>query len=105
MKISSQLCYAHKIEYVKFFLKILNLEGHQNCIIGSKVREILMNWWIMHIGGVALGRVFTYSLRSRLVCDSDRACDSLAQIFPNIVPVYHHRQGQPAEFLTDNVFL
>ena len=48
-------------------LKDGSMEGHQNCIIGSKVTVILLNWSIEHIGGVASGRVCTCSLRSRLV--------------------------------------
>ena len=44
----------------------LNLEGHQNCISGSKVMVILLNGLILHIGGVASGRVCACSLRNRL---------------------------------------
>ena len=29
--------FLHKIEWVNMVLRILNLEGHQNCMIGSKV--------------------------------------------------------------------
>ena len=38
-----------------------------NCISGSKVMAILLNGLILHIGGVALGRIWAYSLHSRLV--------------------------------------
>ena len=44
----------------QFFLVqflIINLEGHQNRIIGSKVTAILLSGWILPIGGVALERV------------------------------------------------
>ena len=34
--------FLHKIEWVSMVLRILNLEGHQNCMIGSKVIAILM---------------------------------------------------------------
>ena len=40
-----------------FFWKILNLEGHPNCITGSKVTAIWLNGWILPIGGASLGRV------------------------------------------------
>ena len=58
---------SHKIEYVPMFLEILNLEGHLNCFIGSKVTAILGNGGILPSGRVASGRVCTCSLRSRLV--------------------------------------
>ena len=35
---------SHKIDHFTYILWILNLKGHQNCIIGSKVRTILLNW-------------------------------------------------------------
>ena len=38
---------------------ILNLEGHQNRFIGSKVTVILLIWWILSTGGVTSGRVCT----------------------------------------------
>ena len=56
---SNRLCYN--------FLEIINPEGHQNRIGGSKVTTILRKGWILHIGGVASGRVCACSLRSRLV--------------------------------------
>ena len=42
--------FNNKIAYISIFREILNLEGHQNCISGSRVREILMNGWIFLIG-------------------------------------------------------
>ena len=39
------------------FSEILNIEGHLNCCIGSKVTAILLNWWILSTGGVTSGRV------------------------------------------------
>ena len=36
--------------------EILNLEGHLNRCIGSKVTAILLNGWILPTGGVASGR-------------------------------------------------
>ena len=56
-----------KIDYVEKISEILNIEGHTNFVIGSKVLEILLNEGILPIGGVALGRVCACSLRSRLV--------------------------------------
>ena len=38
-------------------LDIINPEGFQNCIIGSKVTAILPDGWILPIGGVESGRV------------------------------------------------
>ena len=45
----------------------LNPDGHQNRISGSKVTGILLKEWILPIDGVASGRVYACSLRSRLV--------------------------------------
>ena len=59
--------FSHKIDYVTTVLEIPNLEGHPNCITGSKVMVILLNGWILLIGGVASGRVCVWSLPSRLV--------------------------------------
>jgi hypothetical protein len=56
-----------KIDYVTIFKEILNPEGYANCITGSKVTAILLNGWILPIGGASLGRVGTCSLCSRLV--------------------------------------
>ena len=38
---------------LKKSLVILNLKDHQNCNVGSKVMAILLNRWILPIGGVA----------------------------------------------------
>ena len=59
--------FSYKIDYVTIFKKILNLEGHLNRITGSRVTAILLNGWILPIGGVLSGRVCACSLRSRLV--------------------------------------
>ena len=42
---------------VKLILEVLNLKGHQNRNSSSKLTLILLNWWILPIGGVASGRV------------------------------------------------
>ena len=44
---------SHKIDYDI----ILNVEGHLNCITGSKVMAILLNGWILTTGGDASGRI------------------------------------------------
>ena len=44
---------SHKIEYVTICLEILNLEGHPNCITGSRVTAIFLNEWILPIGGAS----------------------------------------------------
>ena len=49
------------------FSEILNLEGHQNRCIGSKVTAILLNGWILPNAGASSERVCSCSLRSRLV--------------------------------------
>ena len=36
--------------------RLVNIEGHQNCILGSNGTAIFLNRWILPIGGVALGR-------------------------------------------------
>ena len=37
--------FSHRIDYIAIFKEILNLEGHQNCITGSRVTAILLNGW------------------------------------------------------------
>ena len=58
---------SYEIDYVIVIKNCLNLEGHQNSISGSKVKEILLKGWILPIGGASSGRVCACSLRSRLV--------------------------------------
>ena len=38
--------FSHKTDYVTIFKDILNLEGHPNCITGSKVTEMLNAEWM-----------------------------------------------------------
>ena len=57
--------FSHKIDRTWKFLKILNLKRHQHCTIGSKVTAILLNGWVLSIGGVASGRACTCSLHSK----------------------------------------
>ena len=59
--------FSHKIDYVTIFWDILNPEGHPNHITGSKVTAILLNRWILPIGGASSGRVCACSLSSRSV--------------------------------------
>ena len=40
---------GHKIDYITILKEILNLEGHQNCITGSRVTAILLNGGIFPI--------------------------------------------------------
>ena len=42
--------FSHKIYYITIFQEILNLQGHQNRITGSRVMLILLNGWIIPIG-------------------------------------------------------
>ena len=43
----------YKKDYVTQILRYLNPEGHQNCIIVSKVVAIELSVWILPVGGVA----------------------------------------------------
>ena len=47
--------YSHETDYVTF-LAVSKSQRHPNRIIGSKFTAILLNGWILPIGGVALGR-------------------------------------------------
>ena len=57
---------SHKSNYIDLFFKILNLEGHQNRCIGSKVTVILLNEWILPTVGAACGRVCTLHVKQLL---------------------------------------
>ena len=56
--------FSHKIDYILILMKILNPEGHPNRITGSKVTAILLNGWILPIGGASSGRVCAAGLLS-----------------------------------------
>ena len=43
--------FSHKIDYVTICWEILNIKGHTNRIIGLRVTYILLNGWILPIGG------------------------------------------------------
>ena len=51
------VAFSHKIDYVTNLQEILNPEGQQNRTTGSKVTAILLNGWILPVGGVASGKV------------------------------------------------
>ena len=40
------LVFNHKMIFVRDIIKFLNLKGHQNCIIGSKVTDICQTWFL-----------------------------------------------------------
>ena len=42
--------FSHKIDRFKKMLEILNITGHQNRIIDSKVTAILLNGWVLPFG-------------------------------------------------------
>ena len=44
-------CFQSEKRVCYIFKEILNLEGHPNRIIGSEVTAILLNRWILPIGG------------------------------------------------------
>ena len=70
--------FSHKIDYVNFLKEILNLKGHLICITGSRVTVILLNGWILPIGGAsAVGCRRSLGL-PRLVFET---CQSLRTIF------------------------
>ena len=48
---------SHKIDYITSFLEILNLQGNQNRITGSRVTAILLKGWIFSIGQSGGGSV------------------------------------------------
>ena len=48
--------YSNKMDYITIFLEILNLEGHQNRITGSKVMAILLNGWLFTYWGSFVGK-------------------------------------------------
>ena len=45
--------FSHKIDNVTISQEILNLKGYPSCITGSKVTAILLNGWILPIGGAS----------------------------------------------------
>ena len=45
--------FSHKLDYLKIYLEILNLEGHPNRITGSRVTPILLTGWILPSGGAS----------------------------------------------------
>ena len=47
------VAFSHKIDYVTIFREILNPKGHPNCITGLKFTVILLNGWILPIGGAS----------------------------------------------------
>ena len=49
-----------KKEYVAQVKDMLNTKGYHNRSTGSKVTLILRNCWIMSVGEVALGRVYSH---------------------------------------------
>ena len=58
---------THKKDYVGKYTEIINLKGHQNRTTCSRVMAIFLKGKLLSIGGVASGRVCTYSMRSILV--------------------------------------
>ena len=66
-QVARDSCSSYNIDYVIVIKNFLNPEGHQNPISGSKEVAILLKGWILPIGGVASGKVCSYSLCSRLV--------------------------------------
>ena len=59
--------FSHKIDYVTIFMEIHNLEGHPNYSTDSRLTAILLNGWILPLGGAASESICACSLRRRLV--------------------------------------
>ena len=49
--------FSHKMDCAKNFKEILNLNEHPNYITGTKVTVILLNGWILLIGGASSVKV------------------------------------------------
>ena len=49
--------FSYKIDYIAQVQDIKKIKGYENNIICLKVKAVLLNWWILPIGRVALGRV------------------------------------------------
>ena len=45
--------FSHEIDDGKYFYEIINVEGHLNRFTGSRVTAILLNGWILPIGGAS----------------------------------------------------
>ena len=60
---------------IQFFLEILILKGYPKCITGSRVTAILLNWWILPIGGAL-------AVKGLRLQPAQQACLSLGQIHP-----------------------
>ena len=58
---------------------IINLKEHQNCIIGSKAWSILLDWWILPIGGVVSRRVCNRLVQFLMIIQSQIVC--VAEVF------------------------
>ena len=72
--------FSHKIDYTTISWEIQNLEGHQNCITGSKVTAILLNVCILPIGGAS-------ALRGLRLQPAQQACfsSSRGSYFPALL--------------------
>ena len=77
--------FSHKIDNITIFKEILNPKVHLNRITGSKIMAILLNRWILPIGGASSGRVCPCSLRLRFNFKLLVNCVSLAPTKANIV--------------------
>ena len=69
--------FSHKIDYVTIFLVILTPAGHPNRITGLKVRTVLLNGWILPIGGASAVK----GLRLQL---AQQACFKITTMFSTL---------------------
>ena len=80
--------FSHEIDYVTVFKEILNLEGHPNCITGSKVMAILLNGWILPIGGAL-------AVKGLRLQPAPQACLEMFRLNerPNLLKVLKHNKS------------
>ena len=77
--------FSHKVDYFTIYKEILNPKGHPNCMTGSKVMAILLNWWILPVGGVPSGMV--------CVQPSKQDCFHSNRVFNNTNTICNCYQG------------
>ena len=76
--------FSHKIDYVTMFKKILNLKGHPNRITGSKVTAILLNGWILPIGGASAVEGLRLQSAQQACCQTPRIILSPQKSSPHL---------------------
>ena len=90
--------FSHKIDYVAIFLEILNFEGYQNLITGSRVTFILLNVLILPIDGASAVEGLQSTGLPRLVyrtcsffSQSSYFCSDPSSLFLTIAELYFNQ--------------